>query len=85
MFVVPVLFGMYWKKATTPAAWASIICGDLTLVLCTKVPALKEAIHGFHAVVPAFAAAVITMVVVSLITPGRVASEDTLKRHLLAG
>lgn len=83
MFVVPVLFGMYWKKATTPAAWASIVCGDITLVLCTKVPALKEAIHGFHAVVPAFAVAVVIMVAVSLATPGKVASDATLKRHLL--
>lgn len=83
MFVVPVLFGMYWKKATTPAAWASIVAGDVALVLFTKVPALKAAIHGFHAVIPGFVIACIVMVVVSLATPKKTASEETLKRHML--
>lgn len=83
MFVVPVLFGMYWKKATAPAAWAAIICGDVTLVLCTKVEVLKNAIHGFHAVMPAFAVACIVMFVVSLATQKKAVSNATLKRHML--
>ncbi|MBU5625370.1 sodium:solute symporter family protein [Oscillibacter sp. MSJ-2] len=83
MFIVPVLFGMYWKKATCPAAIASIVSGVVTLIACTKVPALKAMIHGFHAVVPAAVVAAIVMFVVSLATQKYAASEETLKRHML--
>jgi sodium/pantothenate symporter len=83
IFVVPVLFGMYWKKATCPAAISAIVCGVITLICCTKIAALKAMIHGFHAVVPAAAVAVIVMIMVSLATPKYRASEETLRRHLL--
>ena len=83
MFMVPVLFGMYWKKATRPAAWAAIICGEIALISFTMVPSMKAAIHGFHATVPAAAIACVVMVIVSLATSGNAISERTLKRHML--
>lgn len=83
MFMVPVLFGMYWKKATRPAAWAAIICGEIALISFTMVPSMKAAIHGFHAAVPAAAIACVVMVIVSLATSGNAISERTLKRHML--
>ncbi|HIT18223.1 MAG TPA: sodium:solute symporter family protein [Candidatus Fimivivens faecavium] len=84
-FTVPVLFGIYWRKATKPAAYASIIAGMISVVAFTNVPALKAMLHGFHASVAGVAVGSIVMVVVSLLTPKFAASEDTLRRHLLLG
>ncbi|MGE4485288.1 MAG: sodium/pantothenate symporter [Oscillospiraceae bacterium] len=82
IFVVPILFGMYWKKATFPGAITAVIAGVITLICCTKVPAMKAVIHGFHAVVPAAAVAVVIMVIVSLMTQSMRPSEETLERHM---
>ncbi|ADK82117.1 sodium/pantothenate symporter [Sediminispirochaeta smaragdinae] len=83
IFVVPILFGMYWKGATFPAAVSSVIAGVLTLICCTKIAAMKALIHGFHAVVPGVAVAALVMVLVSLSTKGKRPSEETLARHML--
>lgn len=83
MFIVPILFGMYWKKATCPGAICAVVAGAATLVSCTAVPSLKAMILGFHAVVPAAAVATIVMVVVSLLTQGARPSEETLANHFL--
>lgn len=41
IFVVPILFGIYWKKATAKGAIASVIVGIISLLLFTLNPSVK--------------------------------------------
>lgn len=68
IFVVPVLFGMYWKKATLAGAFSSVIVGTIALICLTSIPSLKEFAFGFHPLLPAAVIGAITMVIVSLNT-----------------
>ena len=45
VFVVPILFGMYWKRATAAGAIASALVGVATVLAFTWVPALSGALH----------------------------------------
>ncbi len=79
IFVVPILFGIYWKKATAPAAITSVAVGVATLLAFTLVPSLKAMTHGFHALFPATIMAAITMIVVSKCT--KAPSKEVIDRH----
>lgn len=52
IFVVPILFGIYWKKATAKGAIASVIVGIISLLLFTLNPSVKALAMGFHALFP---------------------------------
>lgn len=81
IFVVPILFGMYWKKSTVAGAIGSIIVGVITLLSFTLIPEVKVLAHGFHALFPATIAGAITMVVVSKFT--QAPPQETIDRHFL--
>lgn len=68
IFVVPVLFGMYWKKATLAGAFSSVIVGTITLISLTSISSLKQFSFGFHPLLPSAVVAAIVMVIVSLNT-----------------
>ena len=42
VFVVPILFGMYWKESTAPGAIAAVAVGVIALLSFTLVPEVKE-------------------------------------------
>lgn len=65
IFVVPILFGIYWKKATAKGAIASVIVGIISLLLFTLNPSVKALAMGFHALFPTTIIASIVMIVVS--------------------
>ena len=67
IFVVPILFGIYWKKATAKGAVASVIVGIISLLLFTLNPSVKALAMGFHALFPTTIIASIVMIVVSKI------------------
>ena len=46
IFVVPILFGIYWKKATAKGAIASVIVGIISLLLFTLNPSVKALAMG---------------------------------------
>lgn len=49
IFVVPILFGIYWKKATAKGAIASVIVGIISLLLFTLNPSVEQVLAmGFH-------------------------------------
>ena len=66
IFVVPILFGIYWKKATAKGAIASVIVGIISLLLFTLNPSVKALAMGFHALFPTTIIASIVMIVVNL-------------------
>ena len=68
IFVVPILFGIYWKKATAKGAIASVIVGIISLLLFTLNPSVKALAMGFHALFPTTIIASIVMIVVSKFT-----------------
>lgn len=76
IFVVPILFGIYWKKATAKGAIASVIVGIISLLLFTLNPSVKALAMGFHALFPTTIIASIVMIVVSKFT-------ETPRRRLL--
>lgn len=73
-FTFPILFGLYWKRATTQGAVASMILGVLTQILWQVFLTSKTGVQG---VVPAFAVSAIVMVLVSHLTPEP--SEEVVK------
>lgn len=79
IFVVPILFGIYWKKATAKGAIASVIVGIISLLLFTLNPSVKALAMGFHALFPTTIIASIVMIVVSKFaeTP----PQETIDRH----
>ena len=74
IFVVPILFGIYWKKATAKGAIASVIVGIISLLLFTLNPSVKALAMGFHALFPT-----IVMIVVSKFT--ETPPQETIDRH----
>ena len=79
IFVVPILFGIYWKKATAKGAIASVIVGIISLLLFTLNPSVKALAMGFHALFPTTIIASIVMIVVSKFT--ETPPEETIDRH----
>lgn len=79
IFVVPILFGMYWKRSTMPGAIAAVAVGVVSLLSFTLIPSVKALAMGFHALFPATILASIVMVVVSLAT--KAPPEAVISRH----
>ena len=79
IFVVPILFGIYWKKATAKGAIASVIVGIISLLLFTLNPSVKALAMGFHALFPTTIIAPIVMIVVSKFT--ETPPQETIDRH----
>lgn len=79
IFVVPILFGIYWKKATAKGAVASVIVGIISLLLFTLNPSVKALAMGFHALFPTTIIASIVMIVVSKFT--KTPPQETIDRH----
>ena len=79
IFVVPILFGIYWKKATAKGAIASVIGGIISLLLFTLNPSVKALAMGFHALFPTTIIASIVMIVVSKFT--ETPPQETIDRH----
>lgn len=79
VFVVPILFGIYWKKATAKGAIASVIVGIISLLLFTLNPSVKALAMGFHALFPTTIIASIVMIVVSKFT--ETPPQETIDRH----
>ena len=79
IFVVPILFGIYWKKATAKGAIASVIVGIISLLLFTVNPSVKALAMGFHALFPTTIIASIVMIVVSKFT--ETPPQETIDRH----
>lgn len=79
IFVVPILFGIYWKKATAKGAIASVIVGIISLLLFTLNPSIKALAMGFHALFPTTIIASIVMIVVSKFT--ETPPQETIDRH----
>ena len=79
IFVVPILFGTYWKKATAKGAIASVIVGIISLLLFTLNPSVKALAMGFHALFPTTIIASIVMIVVSKFT--ETPPQETIDRH----
>ena len=79
IFVVPILFGIYWKKATAKGAIASVVVGIISLLLFTLNPSVKALAMGFHALFPTTIIASIVMIVVSKFT--ETPPQETIDRH----
>lgn len=79
IFVVPILFGIYWKKATAKGAIASVIVGIISLLLFTLNPSVKALAMGFHALFPTTIIASIVMIVVGKFT--KTPPQETIDRH----
>ena len=79
IFVVPILFGIYWKKATAKGAVAAVIAGIISLLLFTLNPSVKALAMGFHALFPTTIIASIVMIVVSKFT--ETPPQETIDRH----
>ena len=79
IFVVPILFGIYWKKATAKGAIASVIVGIISLLLFTLNPSVKALAMGFHALFPTTIISSIVMIVVSKFT--KTPPQETIDRH----
>ena len=82
IFVVPILFGIYWKKATAKGAVAAVVAGLITLLLFTMNPSVKALAMGFHALFPTTIVASIVMIVVSKFT--KTPPQETIERHFAA-
>lgn len=82
IFVVPILFGIYWKKATAKGAVAAVIVGIISLLLFTLNPSVKALAMGFHALFPTTIIASIVMIVVSKFT--ETPPQETIDRHFTA-
>ena len=82
IFVVPILFRIYWKKATAKGAIAAVIAGIISLLLFTLNPSVKALAMGFHALFPTTIIASIVMIVVSKFT--ETPPQETIDRHFMA-
>lgn len=76
-FVIPVLFGMYWKRATLQGAISSVI---VTVVIMISITfKFKNLAFGFHPLIVSAAIGSIVMIVVSLVT--NPPSDEIIDRH----
>jgi len=70
VFTIPIVLGLYWKRTTREAAIAGIIAGNLTLLaLYFGPPEIKALGGGFHPLIPAWIVTLITMIIVSYLSP----------------
>lgn len=76
-FVIPVLFGLYWKKATITGAISSIIV-TVTLMIALTF-GFKNLAFGFHPLIISSIVGALTMFLVSLMT--QAPTEKTIDRH----
>lgn len=60
-----ILLSLYWKRMTRWGALAGMVAGASTVIIWTQFPALKE----IYEMIPGFAASLIAIVIVSLLTP----------------
>ena len=81
IFVVLILFGIYWKKATAKGAIAAVVTGVISLLLFTLNPSVKALALGFHALFPTTIISAIVMVIVSKFT--KAPSQETIERHFM--
>ena len=81
IFVVPILFGIYWKKATAKGAIAAVVTGVISLLLFTLNPSVKALALGFHALFPTTIISAIVMVIVSKFT--KAPPQETIERHFI--
>lgn len=81
IFVVPILFGIYWKKATAKGAIAAVVTGVISLLLFTLNPSVKALALGFHALFPTTIISAIVMVIVSKFT--KAPSQEIIERHFM--
>ena len=79
IFVVPILFGMYWKRSTVAGAIAAVAVGVVSLLCFTWIPSVKALAFGFHALFPSTILGAVTMIIVSRFT--QAPPEETIKRH----
>ena len=79
IFVVPILFGIYWKKATAKGAIASVIVGIISLLLFTLNPSVKALETGLFFLLQTTIIASIVMIVVSKFT--ETPPQETIDRH----
>ena len=81
IFVVPILFGIYWKKATAKGAIAAVVTGVISLLLFALNPSVKALALGFHALFPTTIISAIVMVIVSKFT--KAPPQETIERHFM--
>ncbi|WP_134703447.1 sodium/proline symporter PutP [Ammoniphilus sp. YIM 78166] len=60
-----ILLSLYWKRMTRWGALAGMLAGAATVIIWTQFPALKD----IYEMIPGFAASLIAIVIVSLLTP----------------
>ncbi len=60
-----ILLSLYWKRMTKWGALAGMIAGAATVIIWTQFPSLKDV----YEIIPGFAASLIAIVAVSLLTP----------------
>lgn len=77
IWVVPVLFGMYWKRATKQGAISSVVVGIVFLLLITFK--FKSLAFGFNPLIVSAIIGAVVMVCVSLLT--QAPPVDVVKRH----
>lgn len=76
-FVVPILFGMYYKKSTKEAAISSVVVTVVLMILMTFK--FKKYAFGFHPlIVSSFVGAIVFLLVCKFT---EAPSEETIKRH----
>lgn len=76
-FVVPVLFGMYWKRSTVAGALSSVVVTVVLMILMTFK--FKTWALGFHPLIVSAFIGSLVMVGVSLMTEAP--SEEVIERH----
>ena len=76
-FVVPILFGMYYKKSTKEAALCSVVVTVVLMILMTFK--FKEFAFGFHPLIVSSIIGAIVFLIVCAFT--QAPSEETIKRH----
>ena len=70
VFTIPVVLGLYWKRASREAALAGTVAGNLVLLaLYFGPPEIKALSGGFHPLIPAWIVTLVVMLVVSYLSP----------------
>lgn len=64
----PLFVGRFWRRATRPAAIASMVTGSLVALLTSVVPALKSGLAPVPAIAAGLLASGVVLVLVSLLT-----------------
>lgn len=77
IWAAPILAGLYWKRASKAGAFASVIIGETIYILLVTM--FKNLTFGFNPLIVAWVIAMVSLVIVSLMT--KPASEKTIKRH----